>query len=142
LEVTPHRFGELRVRVPDYAAVVQATVDGMPARPSRDGSYLAFGEVRDGAQVALTFPMPEKTTEERTWDTPGRRCNLPEKADPVVKERIGVEWRGNTVLAIDYDETSRQPLHRLYLERKERYQQGHGRDARAAFFLPEREYHW
>lgn len=142
LEVVPHRAGELRVRVPTYANRVDVTLDGVPFQPRRDGSYLAFGEVRDNAQVVLTFPMPERTTEELTWDTPGPRCNLPEKLDPVVKERTQVQWRGNTVLAIDYDESSTQPLHRLYLEREKRYQQGHGRDAKAAFFLPDREYHW
>jgi DUF1680 family protein len=142
LEVVPRRAGKLRVRVPAYANKVEATMDGAPVQPKRDGSYLAFGDVRAGAHVVLTFPMPEKTTEELTWDTPGRRCNVPEKADPVVKERINVQWRGNTVLAIDYDDSSKQPLHRLYLERMERYQRSEGRDSKAVFFLPDKEYHW
>ena len=64
------------------------------------------------------------------------------KLDPVVKERVNVQWRGNTVMAIDYDEASPQPLHRLYLERMERFRNGYGRDAKAAFFMPDKEYHW
>jgi len=142
LEVVPHRAGKLRVRVPAYADKVEATVDGIPAQSRQDGSYLAVGDVRAGAHVALTFSMPERSTEEITWDTPGRRCNMPDKEDPVVKERINVQWRGNTVLAIGYDDSSTQPLHRLYLERMGRYRRGEGRDTNAAFFLPAKEYHW
>ncbi len=59
-----------------------------------------------------------------------------------VAERIQATWRGNTVLAIDYDSDSPQPGHRLYLDRMERCRNGEGRDDRAAFFLPEKGYDW
>jgi hypothetical protein len=142
LEVAPHRAGPLRVRVPAYAGRVEAAVDGTPAQPEREGAYLHFGEVRAGQRVTLTFDLPEKDTVETTWLTPGGRADVMPKRDPVLRERVRTRWRGNTVLAIDYDEDSPEPLHRLYWDRLARFRREEGKDDRAAFFLPEKAYHW
>ena len=64
------------------------------------------------------------------------------KSDPVVFEEIQTTWRGNTVLAIDYDSDSPHPKHRLYLDRMERFRSGADREATARFFLPERPFEW
>lgn len=140
LEVVPRRDGAVRIRKPAYADRIEAAIDGSPTVPREDGSYVVFDEVHRDATIALTYPMTERTTEETTRDTPGQPFDA--KTDPVIKERIRTTWRGNTVLAIDYDRDSPQPKHRLYLRRMDRYRNGEGRDDRARFFLPERPYVW
>ncbi|MEW6750671.1 MAG: hypothetical protein AB1505_06805 [Candidatus Latescibacterota bacterium] len=141
LTVVPHRAGRLRVRVPSYASPVEVTVDGQPAPARRAGSYVLLDPVPAESRVELTYPLPERTTEETTMESPGKDVFAP-KSDPVVKERIRTTWRGNTVLAIDYDADSPRPRHRLFAERMERYRAQAGRGQRAAFFRPERDYQW
>ena len=65
-----------------------------------------------------------------------------QKSDPVIAERIQATWRGNTVLAIDYDSDSPEPKHRLYVNRMAHYRNGDGREDRSAFFMPDKEYNW
>ena len=142
LEVVPRRQGAVRIRRPSYAAGIQAELDGAPAHPKEEGDYLVFAAARNGSTIRLTYPLPERTTEETTLDTPYVGGMFGEKSDAVVSERIQATWRGNTVLAIDYDSDSPQPKHRLYLNRMGRYTNGEGRDDIAAFFLPERKYDW
>ena len=147
LEVVPHRAGRVRIRRPEYATAIQAELDGSPIVPREESSYLVFDSIGAGAVLVLNYPLPERTTQEATLNTPfeGDAFNgafAANKADPVVAERIQATWRGNTVLAIDYDSDSPQPGHRLYLDRMERYRNGEGRDDRAAFFLPEKGYDW
>ncbi len=148
LEVIPRREGAVWVRKPAYAASVEATVDGVPASPKTTGDYLRFDSVREGARIVLQYPLPEKTTSEKTMESPfeaedkGRGSFAPVKSDPAVFEEIQTTWRGNTVLAIDYDSDSPHPKHRLYLDRMERFRSGAGREAAARFFLPERPFEW
>ena len=60
-----------------------------------------------------------------------------------MKERIQATWRGNTVLAVDYEEESEHPAeNRLYLDRMEQYRTGQGREGTARFFLPDRPFTW
>ena len=144
----PRREGAVWVRKPAYAASVEATVDGVPASPKANGDYLRFDSVREGARIVLHYPLPEKTTSEKTMESPfeaedkGRGSFAPVKSDPAVFEEIQTTWRGNTVLAIDYDSDSPHPKHRLYLDRMERFRSGAGREAKARFFLPERPFEW
>ena len=140
LEVVPRREGAVKIRKPSYATTIKAEVDGSPTIPNEEASYLVFHGVRDGSTIVLTYPMTEKTTEEVTKNTPGRTFDT--KSDPVVKERIRTTWRGNTVLAIDYESDSPQPGHRLYLHRMERHRNAEGRDDTVRFFLPEKKYLW
>jgi hypothetical protein len=140
LEVVPRQEGSVRIRRPSYASKVSAEIDGSTANWDQDGSYLVFDSVRNGSRIVLTYPMPERTTEEVTKDTPGGW--LGPKSPPVVRERIRTTWRGNTVLAIDYDSDSAQPKHRLYLHRMARYRAGQGRDDREQFFLPDQSFNW
>ena len=49
---------------------------------------------------------------------------------------------GNTVIAIDYDRDSPQPLYRLYQDRLEGLRETRGRNDTARFFLPEKPYDW
>ena len=140
LEVIVRRNGWVRIRKPSYATKIETEVNGCPAVPKEDGAYLVFDDVPDGCTIVLTYPMTERTTEEITKDTPSRTFGA--KQDPVVKERIRTTWRGNTVLAVDYDSDSPHPEHRLYLHRMERYRNGEGKDDKVRFFLPERKYVW
>ena len=149
LEVVPRRDGAVRIRRPSYAAGIRAEMDGAPIHPREEGDYLLFDAARTGSTIELTYPLPERTTEETTLNTPyttggghSGGGTFGAKADPVVAERIQATWRGNTVLAIDYDTDSPQPKHRLYLNRMARYRNGEGRNDMAAFFLPERKYDW
>ena len=76
------------------------------------------------------------------------------RKDPIVGHRTQTAWRGNTVLSIDSSNTrsrlsedqvegwTPQPEHGLYLTRLQRYRDGAGRDATAAFFMPERTFTW
>jgi hypothetical protein len=140
LEVMPRCDGTVRIRQPAYAEQIEAALDGSPAVPKQEGSYLVFDGVRRNSTIVLTYPMTERTTEEVTRNTPGQPFDA--KTDPVVKERIRTTWRGNTVLAIDYDSDSPQPKHRLYLHRMEQYRNGEGQDDTVRFFLPEKPYVW
>ncbi len=149
LEIVPRKSGQVRVRKPPFAAGIDSALDGAPARPRVAGDYLVFDGVQAGARIVLTYALPERTTEETTMETPfdGPSHNgmtyAPEKVDPVVRERIQTTWRGNTVLAIDYDEPSKHPReHRLYLDRLERFRNGAGRDATARFFVPHKPFDW
>ena len=148
LEVIPRRQGPVRVRRPAYASAIEAELDGTPIVPREENGYLVFASARAGSRIVLNYPLPERTSEECTQATPNESGHshsgsfAPHKADPVVVERIQTTWRGNTVLAIDYDSASPHPKHRLYLHRMERYRNGEGRDDRAAFFLPEKKYDW
>jgi len=141
LEVTPRGDGTVRIRKPSYATAIKATVDGVDASPRDTGRHLVFDSVAAGSKITLRYPLPDKTTEETTLNTPGGNC-FDTKADPVVKETIRTTWRGNTVLAIDYDSDSPQPKHRLYVDRMDRFEKGQGREDRERFFLPEKEYDW
>jgi len=141
IEVVPHRAGSLRIRKPSYATRAEAELDGAPAEAGSDGDYLVFDSVKEGSTLVLVFDMPEKTTEETVMKTPGDGY-FAEKSDPEVDERIRTTWRGNTVMAIDYDSDSPQPKHRLYLNRAERCKNGEGRDDMVRFFLPDKTYEW
>jgi len=143
LDVVPHRDGRIKIRKPSYAEKIQAEINGSPVVFKEENSYLVFDFVRNGSTIVLTYPIPEKTTEEVTMETPssGGAFDSP-KSDPVVLERTKTTWRGNTVLAIDYESDSPQPKHRLYLHRMQRYCNKEGRDDVARFFLPEKEYNW
>ena len=104
--------------------------------------------MRAGTRILLTYPLAERTTVERTLVSPfegadsGRGSFAPVRSDPVVSEEIQTTWRGNTVLAIDYESDSPHPKHRLYLDRVERFREGAGRDATARFCLPDRPFEW
>lgn len=54
----------------------------------------------------IRYPLPDKTTEEilmlTQHETGGVGSWLGPKSDPIVGYRTQTEWRGNTVLAIDY----------------------------------------
>ena len=148
LEVTPRRAGRVRIRPPAYAFDIAASVDDGPAEPRLERGYLVFDDVQPDARIVLDYPLPERTTVEMTMDTPcqgnmHRKGVFGPKADPVVKERIHARWRGNTVLAIDYDEPSPEaPEHRLYLDRMERFLNGAGRSATIRCFLPDQPFDW
>jgi len=144
LEVVPYRDGEVRIRKPAYADAVKAEVGGAEVEPRLDGEYLVFDGVRSGDRIALGYALSERTTEEMTFETPHEAGGTyGPKSAPVVKERIQATWRGNTVLAIDYDEGSEHPAeHRLYLDRVERYEKGEGRDAKGRFFMPDSTFEW
>ena len=150
LEVVAHRDGPIRIRKPSYATKIESEVDGVPASPKEEGSYLVFDSVKPDSAIVLVYPLNERTTEETTKLSPyeGGKFPYPEgafespKFDPVVHESVRATWRGNTVLAIDYDSDSPQPKHRLYLHRMERYRKGEGRNESARFYLPERKYNW
>jgi len=148
LEVVPRRDGSVRVRKPSYAGTVRSRVGDEAATPGVDGEYLVFDGVRSGARVELTYDLPERTTEETTLGTPhegsaGLGGTFGPKSAPVVKERIQATWRGNTVLAVDYEEESEHPAeNRLYLDRMEQYRTGQGREGTARFFLPDRPFTW
>ena len=147
LQVVPRRDGMVRVRRPAHAEQIEATLGGEQLHPKLDGDYLVFETVRSGEVIGMTYELPERVTEETTLETlrtedKGHGVYGP-KSDPVVKERIQATWRGNTVLAIAYEETSEHPpKHRLYLDRMERYRIGAGCDATARFFLPDRPFSW
>ena len=141
LEVVPRREGRVRVRRPTFATKVEARIDGAEVTPRDEGTYLAFQTVAAGSTVVLSYAMPETTSEETTWTTAGKDC-FDTKSAPVIKERIETRWRGNTVIAIDYERDSPQPLHRLYEDRLEGFREGKGRDDTARFFLPEKPYDW
>ena len=148
VEVVPRVGGTVRIRKPAYAGAVTATVNGEVAAPRPQGDYLVFEGTRADQPIALTYDLQERLTEETTLETPGpdgeeRAWAYGPKRDPVVRERIEARWRGNTVLAIDYDETSEHPAeHRLYLDRMERYEMGEGREDVERFFLPDEVYDW
>ena len=156
IEVLPNRAGDVRVRKPSYAALVHAALDDTGVDAAVCGDYLVFPNVKPGAKIELQFPMPEKTTEEVVM-LPQREGGgvggwLGPKSDPIVGHRTQTAWRGNTVLSIDSSNTrsrlsedqvegwTPQPEHGLYLTRLQRYRDGAGRDATAAFFMPERTF--
>ena len=70
LEVISRREGAVCVRKPAYAASVEATVDGAPVSPKANGDYLRFDSVREGSRIILNYPLPERTTSERTMESP------------------------------------------------------------------------
>ena len=57
----------LRVRVPEFltAKEMQVKVNGRSAKVRESGAFLDVGSVRPGDQVEATYPMKERTTEER-----------------------------------------------------------------------------
>ena len=148
LEIIPHRDGPVRVRRPAYASRIEAEIDATPIVPQEENSYLTFATARAGTRIVLTYPLPERTTQESTLSTlpagtnPNSGSFAPHKADPVVAEQVQTTWRGNTVMAIDYDADSPHPKHRLYLHRMESYRKEEGRSDRAAFFIPAKKYDW
>ena len=148
LEIVPRQSGRVRIRKPSYAGTIDSAVDGAPARPGAAGEYLVFDRVTADSRIVLTYALPERVTDETTMNTPfegpkHRSAFQQAKSDPVVKERIRATWRGNTVLAIDYDEQPEHPReHGLYFDRMEQFRKGAGRDATARFFLPERPFDW
>jgi hypothetical protein len=158
LEILPKKNGDVRVRKPSFASTVEAKVNGGKARPVLDGDYLVFGEMRAGENIKLTYPLPEKTTEEIVrlpqHGEGGVGSWLGPKSEPIVGYRTPTEWRGNTVVAIGYggakSHTSQrrivgwtpQPKHRIYQNRMQRFKNGAGRNDTVAFFLPERPFVW
>ena len=148
LVVVPRREGPVWVRKPAYASSVDARVDGEAITPRASGGYLRFDDVSAGSAIVLTYPLPERTTVETTQQSPyagednGRGSFAALKREPVLSEEVQTTWRGNTVMAIDYDCDSPHPKHRLYLDREERFRQRQGRDAKTRFFLPDRPYEW
>ena len=146
-QVVPKRDGMIRVRRPAYARQIEATIGGEQLRPKSVGDYIVFEAVRSGEVIEMTYELPERTTEETTLETlrtedKGHGVYGP-KSDPVIKERIQTTWRGNTVLAIDYEEASEHPpKHRLYLDRMERYRARADGDVTARYFLPDRPFSW
>ena len=141
LEVVPRRDGRVRIRRPSYATKIEAEIDGSVVTPTEKDGYFVFDTVAAGSTLVLSHDMPDRTSEEATYTTPGETCFDP-KSEPVVKERIETRWRGNTVIAIDYESDSPEPLHRLYLDRAERLREETGRDDTASFFLPAKPYDW
>lgn len=145
LEVVPRRPGGLRIRRPAHAGPVRVEVDGAPVSATWVGDYLHLDRVREGGRVVLTYPLEERTTEERTWTTPyptrPNSCFGGPKPEPQVAEEVRATWRGNTVLAVD-DAESPWPRHRLYADRAERFRRGAGRGQTASFFLPAEPFTW
>ncbi len=148
----------MKIRKPSYADRIESWVDGAPADPTQQGDYLVFRRVRAGSKIELKYPLREKKTEEIVMlpqqEGGGIGDYLGPKSDPVIGFRTETEWRGNTVMAIDYSNAdshltrrriagwTHQPQHRLYLDRKERYQASAGEKEQAAFFHPERSFRW
>ena len=138
----------MKIRKPSYTPSVDASVDGAPVIPKEGRGYLQFEAVRAGSKITLNYALDERTTTERTMESPfegedkGRGSFAAVKADPSVFEEIQTTWRGNTVLTIDYDSNSAHPKHRLYLTRLERFREGAGRNATARFFLPDVPFVW
>ena len=158
LQVVPTQTGNLKIRKPSYADRVESRVDGALVDPTLQGDYLVFRQVRSGSKIELKYPLPEKKTEEIVLlpqqEGGGIGDYLGPKSDPVVGFRTETEWRGNTVMSIDYSNAdshltrkriagwTHQPQHRLYLDRKERYEASACERDQAAFFLPERSFRW
>ncbi len=158
LQVVPNQTGDVKIRKPSYTDRVKSSVDGVFVDPAQQSGYLVFRQIRSGSRIELRYPLPEKTTEEIVLlpqqEGGGIGDYLGPKSDPVEGFRTATEWRGNTVLAINYSNAdshlsrtrfrdwTHQPQHRLYLNRRKRYEADVGRKDQVAFFLPERRFRW
>ena len=107
--------------------------------PKDTGTYLYFSNVLADSTIILQYDIPEKISEETTRLTPGKDC-FDVKSDPVVKERIQTRWIGNTVVSIDYESDSPEPLHRMYQNRPELFKRGSNETSE--FFVPEKSFEW
>ena len=139
LEVVPRNEGDVRIRKPPYAANILVKVNGNVVTPKDTGTYLYFSNVLADSTIILQYDIPEKISEETTRLTPGKDC-FDVKSDPVVKERIQTRWIGNTVVSIDYESDSPEPLHRMYQNRPELFKRGNNETSE--FFVPEKSFEW
>ena len=139
LEVVPRYKGDVRIRKPAYAANILVKVNGNTVTPKDNSTYLYLSKIPAGSTIILQYDMPEKLSEETTKLTPGKDC-FDVKPEPVVKERIQARWIGNTVVSIDYESDSPEPLHRMYQNRPELFKQGSNKTTE--FFVPEKYFEW
>lgn len=139
LEVVPRYKGDVRIRKPAYAANILVKVNGNIVTPKDNSTYLYLSKIPAGSTIILQYDMPEKLSEETTKLTPGKDC-FDVKPEPVVKERIQARWIGNTVVSIDYESDSPEPLHRMYQNRPELFKQGSNKTTE--FFVPEKYFEW
>ena len=74
----------LSIRIPPWCESLRATVDGVAIPITR--YHLKVDQVREGAQVKMTFDRPQFLTQERAagYENPYR-----------------IQWSGNTVAAMD-----------------------------------------
>lgn len=86
IEVTVHRAGEVRIRLPSFieARDVTLTVNGQPVPvPMPEPNFVSAGRVGAEAVVEMSFSLPARTTHETVLDT-----------------TYTVDWRGDTVVGI------------------------------------------
>ena len=148
IEVSPRRAGRMRVRAPSYVQDFSVTINGKRVQPVSRNGYIFLDSVASGAHVIVDYPLYERSTIETTYNTPCRgnpNCggSFEKKIDPVLKEKVQATWRGNTVMAIDYEGTiSDHSANRLYQSRYGDFERGVGRNARARFYMPDQIFEW
>ena len=138
----------MRVRAPSYVNNFSVTIDGKRVQPVSRNGYICLDSVASGAHIIVDYPLCDRSTVETTYNTPcsgNPHCggSFEKKIDPVLKEKVQATWRGNTVMAIDYEGTrSQHAANRLYQSRYADFEKGIGRNARARFYMPDQIFEW
>ncbi|MCY4377731.1 MAG: hypothetical protein OXC31_28580, partial [Spirochaetaceae bacterium] len=106
LEVFPARTGPVRIRLPSFATTLTVSLDGADVPHAIRDGYVALDRIPAGAQVTLDYPLPERHADQVVRIPQaaggGTGAYFGPKADPIVGHRIPTNWRGNTVMVIDY----------------------------------------